>query len=405
MSHTARTRRAGWSAGRAATSQGVLIAARLVQGIGGAFLFPAVLALIATSFEGKARIRAFGMWGMAGSLGLAAGAFFGGVLTDLASWRWVFFINIPFALIVLIPAPKVLRPDPKTGASGGFDLPGAVLATVGISAIVFGLVTGPEDGWTHPTPLTPLTSLIAGALLLVAFFVTEAKTRDPLMALRLLKNRPLVVAMAVVFIFQTGLSGGYYVFTTYIQPVLGYTPLQAGLAFLPLTLVSMIGAGKLAPKFMERFGMRGTLSTGMIVNGAGIALTAAVMTTGGSFYAMLPGSVLWGLGGGLVFVSVFASAGSGVDLTEQGVAGAMASTAQQVGGAVGLAALVAVANSTFTGTYIDAAKEDVVSGLRMAGIAGGVLLILGGLLALALKKQPPTAEPAADPEPETAGVR
>ncbi len=396
-------------AGGLATGQGVLIAARLVQGIGGAFLFPAVLALIATSFEGKARIKAFGIWGMAGSLGLAAGALFGGVLTDLASWRWVFFINIPFALIVLIPAPKVLRPDPAPGASGGFDLPGAVLATAGISAIVFGLVTGPEDGWTQPTPLT---SLVLGAVLLVAFFVTEAKTRDPLMPLRLLKNRPLVVAMAVVFIFQTGLSGGYYVFTTYIQPVLGYSPLQAGLAFLPLTLVSMIGAGQLAPKFMERFGVRGTLSTGMIVNGAGIALTAGVMTTGGSFYAMLPGSVLWGLGGGLVFVSVFASAGSGVDLTEQGVAGAMASTAQQVGGAVGLAALVAVANSTFTGTYVDAAKEDVVSGLRMAGVAGGVLLILGGLLALALKKQPPASDPAeagvqdqVHPEPEPAAVR
>lgn len=394
-------------AGGLATGRGVLIAARLVQGIGGAFLFPAVLALIATSFEGKARIKAFGMWGMAGSLGLAAGAVFGGVLTDLVSWRWVFFINIPLALIALIPAPKVLRPDPATG-QGGFDLPGALLATVGISAVVFGLVTGPEDGWTHPTPLT---ALILGAVLLVAFFVTEAKTRDPLMPLRLLKNRPLVVAMAVVFIFQTGLSGGYYVFTTYIQPVLGYTPLEAGLAFLPLTLVSVIGAGRLAPKFMERFGMRGTLSTGMIVNGAGIALTAAVMTTGGSFYAMLPGSVLWGLGGGLVFVSVFASAGSGVDLTEQGVAGAMASTAQQVGGAVGLAALVAVANSTFTGTYVDAAKEDVVSGLRMAGVAGGVLLILGGLLALALKKQPPAAagqaepEVQARPEPEAAGVR
>ncbi|MFF3068111.1 MFS transporter [Kitasatospora sp. NPDC057904] len=395
--------------GGIATGQGVLIGARVVQGVGGALLFPAVLALIATSFDGQARIKAFGVWGMAGSLGLAAGALFGGVLTDLASWRWVFFINVPFALAVLIPAPKVLRPDPAVQSRGGFDLPGALLATAGISAVVFGLVTGPEDGWLSPTPLT---ALLLGAALLVAFFVTEARTRDPLMPLRLLSNRPLVVAMAVVFVFQTGLSGGYYVFTTYIQPVLGYTPLQAGLAFLPLTLVSMVGAGQLAPKFMQRFGMRATLATGMAVNGAGIALTAAVMTTGGSFPALLPGSVLWGLGGGLVFVSVFASAGSGVAPEEQGVAGAMASTAQQVGGAVGLAALVAVANSTFTGTYATAAKEDVVEGLRTAGIAGGVLLILGGLLALALKKQPPAAEAAAetatetelDPEKQSVGV-
>ncbi|MFC7986876.1 MFS transporter [Streptomyces sp. NPDC057336] len=374
-------------AGGLATDQSVLIAARLVQGVGGALLFPAVLALIATSFEGSLRTKAFAVWGAAGSLGLAAGALLGGVLTDLVSWRWVFFINIPLALIVLIPAPAAIRPDGRMNLSvGGFDLPAALLATVGVSSVVTGLVTGPEEGWTHTLPLG---ALALGAVLLAAFFVTEARTREPLMPLRLLKNRPLVVSVAVLLVFQTALSGGYYVFTTYVQPVLGYSAIEAGLAFLPLTLASMIGSGKLAPKFMERFGMRVTLSTGMIVNGVGIGLTAVVMTTGGSFYALLPGSVIWGIGGGLVFVSVFASAGSGVGDEEQGVASAMASTAQQVGGAVGLAVLVAVANSTFTGTYAEAAKSDIVSGLRLAGVIGAGLLVLGGFLALALKKDAP----------------
>lgn len=380
--------------GGLATTQSVLIGARLVQGVGGALLFPAVLALIATSFDGPQRTKAFAVWGAAGSLGLAAGALLGGVLTDLASWRWVFFINIPLALIVLIPAPKAVRPDGRANLSvGGFDLPAAILSTVGVSSIVTALVTGPEEGWTHALPLG---ALILGAVLLAAFFVTEARTREPLMPLRLLRNRPLVVSVAVLLVFQTALAAGYYVFTTYVQPVLGYSAIEAGLAFLPLTLASMIGSGKLAPKFMHRYGMRVTLSTGMIVNGVGIGLTALAMTTGGSFYALLPGSVIWGIGGGLVFVSVFASAGSGVGDDEQGVAGAMASTAQQVGGAVGLAVLVAVANSTFTGTYATAAAADIVSGLRLAGLIGAGLLVLGGFVALALKKDAPARreEPA-----------
>ncbi|MDO0939382.1 MFS transporter [Streptomyces sp. DG2A-72] len=378
-----------------ATTQGVLIGARLVQGVGGALLFPAVLALIATSFEGTLRTKAFAVWGAAGSLGLAAGALLGGVLTDLASWRWVFFINVPLALIVLLPAPKAIRRDGRANLSaGGFDLPAAILATVGVSSIVTGLVTGPEEGWTHTLPLG---ALIVGVVLLAAFFVTEAKTREPLMPLRLLKNRPLVVSVAVLLVFQTALAGGYYIFTTYVQPVLGYSAIEAGLAFLPLTLASMIGSGKLAPRFMERYGLRVTLATGMIVNGIGIGLTAAVMTTGGSFYALLPGSIIWGIGGGLVFVSVFASAGSGVGDEEQGMASAMASTAQQVGGAVGLAVLVAVANSTFTGTYATAAGSDIVSGLRLAGLIGAGLLLLGGFLALALKKDAPTK--TQEPEP------
>ncbi|WP_181807672.1 MFS transporter [Streptomyces shenzhenensis] len=392
--------------GGLANSQALLIGARLVQGMGGALLFPAVLALIATSFEGQQRTKAFAVWGAAGSLGLAAGALLGGVLTDLASWRWVFLVNIPLALVILIPAPRAVRPDGPVNTSGGFDVPAALLATVGVSAIVTGLVTGPDHGWTAGLPAT---SLILGVLLLTAFFVTEAKTRNPLMPLRLLKNRPLVVAMAVLLVFQTALAGAYYVFTTYVQPVLGYSPVQAGLAFLPLTLFSIIGSGRLAPKMMERFGPRITLFTGMIVNGIGIGLTAVVMTTGGSFWALLPGSFVWGVGGGLVFVSVFATAGSGVDAEEQGVASAMASTAQQVGGAVGLAVLVAVANSTFTGSYTDADPADVVEGLRLAGLIGAGLLVLGGFLALAIKRQPavqaasaPEAAVHAEPESEHA---
>ena len=396
----------GSLAGGLAPDAGLLIAGRLVQGLGGALLFPAVLALIATSFdEGPQRNRAFAVWGMTGSLGLSAGALIGGVLTDLASWRWVFLINILLVLVILIPAPGAIRPDGPAKTGGGFDLPAAVLATVGVSAVVLGLAVGPQDGWGHALPIG---ALALGVVLLIAFFGVEAKTREPLLPLRLLRNRPLVVAMAVLFVFQTALAGGYYVLTTYVQPVLGYNAIEAGLAFLPLTLASMIGSGKLAPTMLAKIGMRATLSLGMVINGVGIGLTAIVMTSHGSFYALLPGSIIWGIGGGFVFVSVYASAGSGVSAAEQGVAGAMASTAQQVGGAVGLAVLVAIANSTFKGTYVTAAKADVVDGLRLAGVIGAGLLVLGGILALALKKDSPKAvaaaaesAPALEPEPQS----
>jgi len=379
----------------------VLVAARLLQGLGGALLFPAVLALIATSFEeGPQRNKAFAMWGMAGSVGLAGGAILGGVLTSLISWRAVFFVSVVFVAIIMALSPAGIRPDSEQIRAHGFDLKAAVLVTAGVSLIVFALAAGPRMGWTNGIPMT---ALLVGAVLIALFFLTESRTANPLIPLRLLSNRALAVAMAVLFIFQTGLEGAYYVFTTYVQPVLGYSAMQAGLAFLPVTLASMIGSGKLAPSFMERYGMRITLSAGMIINGLGIGLTAAVMVTDGSFLMLLPGSVIWGIGGGLVFVSVFASAGSGVAPESQGVAAAMASTSQQVGGAVGLAVLVAIANSFFTGSYATAPVADIATGLRTAGLIAAGLLVLGGLAALLLKKDRP--EPAVSAPLDAAELR
>ena len=266
--------------------------------------------------------------------------------------------------------------------------------------MVFSLAAGPRMGWTNGIPLT---AFIVGLALVALFFFTESRTENPLIPLRLLSNRTLAVVMAVLFIFQTALEGAYYVFTTYVQPVLGYSAMQAGLAFLPVTLASMLGSGKLAPSFLARYGMRITLSAGMLINGLGIGLTAAVMITHGNFLMLLPGSIIWGIGGGLVFVSAYASAGSGVEPESQGVAGAMASTSAQVGGAVGLAVLVAIANSFFKGSYATAPVADIATGLRTAGLVGAGLLILGGLAALLLKKDRP--EPAAAAPPADAELR
>ncbi|MFE1958620.1 MFS transporter [Streptomyces sp. NPDC059479] len=384
--------------GGLATDPGVLLAARAVQGLGGAFLFPAVLALIFTNFaEGPERNQALGIWGTAGSSGLAAGALLGGILTDALGWEWVFFVNVPLALLAVVAAPRLLPADtpPKADGRSSFDIPGALLVTVGVTLIVFGLATGPESGWGAGRTAG---SLALGAVLLVGFLIVEARSRDPLMPLRLLGNRSLAVAMAIVFVFQTALAGGYYFFTTYVQPVLGYSPLEAGLAFLPLTVLSMLGAGRFAAPMMARYGLRTTLALSLIVNGVGIAATALGMSQNGSFWALLPGSIIWGIGGGGVFVSAFAAAGSGVAPQEQGVASALASTSQQIGGAVGLAVLVAVANAPLNGeSSTGAPVASVIEGLRTAGFMAGGLLIVGSLLALALKRQPAAAPSAGTP--------
>ncbi|NUT41428.1 MAG: MFS transporter [Thermoactinospora sp.] len=368
-------------AGGLAPDAGVLIAARAVQGVGGALLTPATLALIYRGFaEGPGRNRALGAWGMAGSAGLAAGSLLGGVLTNYLGWEWVFFVNVPLALAAALAAPRLLPADPpRSPGLGGFDLPGALLATAGSVLLVLGLADGPEHGWGT---IRGTGALIAGIVLLAALLVVESRTRDPLIPPRLLRNRGLATTMAVIALFQGTLGGGYYVLTSYLQPVLGYSALEAGLTFLPLTLVCMGAALKVAPAMLGRWGVRTTLSVGMLGAGAGIALLVAGAPAGGGFWTLLPGSVVWGLFGGVAFVALFASAGAGIAPAEQGVASGLASTAKEIGGAMGLAVFVAVAT----------AGSGLLDGLHTAGWAAAAVTAAGGLLALLLKPAAPRQE-------------
>ncbi|WP_157420376.1 MFS transporter [Actinomadura kijaniata] len=386
-------------AGGLATSPGTLVAARAVQGVGGALLTPATLALIYRGFaEGPQRNRAMGAWGMAGSAGLAAGSLLGGVLTGYLGWQWVFFVNVPLALIAVLAAPRLLPADPPRPADGAsFDLPGALLATAGATLLVFGLVSGPESGWGSARAAGALT---AGALLLAALAVVETRTRDPLVPPRLLRDRGLVTTMVVIAVFMGTLGGGYYVLTNHLQPVLGYGALKAGLAFLPLTLVCMVAALWVAPAMVGRWGHRATLAAGMLGTAAGLAALTAGMSADGPFWALLPGSVVWGVSGGVAFVALFVAAGSGVAPAEQGVASGLATTAKEIGGALFLALFVAVANA---GLAVDAGASrpvaDVLDGLRAAGWAAAALTAVGALVALLL---PRPADPAPEPLSSTA---
>ncbi|WAL66329.1 MFS transporter [Amycolatopsis cynarae] len=359
-------------AGGLAPGSGLLIAARAVQGAGGALLTPATLTLIYRGFaEGPARNRALGAWGMAGSAGLAAGSLLGGVLTNYLGWEWVFFVNVPLALGCALAAPALLPADPDR-SSGSFDLPGAVLATAGSALLVLGLAVGPDAGWLSAGSIG---ALAAGIVLLALLLVVEARTRDPLIPLRLAKSRNLATTMIVIAIFQGTLGGGYYVLTSYLQPVLGYSSLEAGLTFLPLTLVCMFAAVKLTPALLGRWGIRTTLAVAMTATGAGIAVMVAGTTPGGGFWTLLPGSIVWGLGGGIAFVALFASAGSGIAPEEQGVASGIASSAKEIGGAIGLAVFVALTTGS----------PRLLGGLHVAGWTAAALTVAGGLIALVLK--------------------
>ncbi|MBL7502383.1 MFS transporter [Frankia sp. CNm7] len=379
-----------------ATDPGVLIAARAVQGAGGALLFPSTLTLIFIGFaEGPERNRALSVWGAIGGAGLAAGALLGGLFTDWWGWSSVMFVNVPLTVLALLAGIRLLPADgPAHKAIREFDVPGALLATAGASLVVFGLASGPSSGWTS---LQSLGAEVLGGLLLISFVVVEAKTRSPLMPLRLVRTRTLAVTMAVGFLFMVGLATGYYVLTTYLQPVLGYNPTEAGLAFLPLCACSM-AAGKLTAPLLNRFGLRTVFTGTLIVNGAGIVLTALAMSAGGSYWALLPGIVLWGFGGGVGFTVVFAAAGMGISPLEQGVASSAASTSMQIGGAVGLAALVAVANHGIDYGGVPAPTgAEIVDGLQLAGVISGIVVAAACLITFFFLKNPapvPAAEPA-----------
>ncbi|MBO1330809.1 MFS transporter [Streptomyces sp. VRA16 Mangrove soil] len=372
--------------GGLADSPAVLITARAIQGFGAALLSPATLTLINTRFaEGSQRNRALALWGACGSGGLAAGALLGGVLTQAWGWEWVLLVLVPLALLAAVLAPATLAQDQRsTTPRGSFDAAGAVLATLGSSLLVLGLVSGPETGWGS---LRGAGSIVTGAALLAVFVLVESKVRSPLVPLRLFRNRSLVTAILIILVFQSALGGAYYLFTNYLQGVLSYDAVEAGLTFVPLTVISMAASLRLAGALLAKWGPRATLFLGMFTNGTGMIVLAAAMSTSASFWGLVPGLIIWGVGGGVTFPAMFACAASGVAPQEAGAASALATASQQIGGAAGLALLVAVATAGLaTGSGVAPAVADMAEGLRTAMWIGGAASVLGGLLAFTLSK-------------------
>jgi EmrB/QacA subfamily drug resistance transporter len=363
-------------AGGLASTPEALLVARAVQGLGGALVFPATLALVNTTFtQGRERNHALAVWGGTGAAGLVVGVLLGGVLTHVLGWEAVFFVNVPLASVAALSALVVLPADQGRDLARGFDIPGAVTATGGVTLVVFALVQGPKLGWTSPGILA---SFAAAALLLGALVIIERRSRDPLVPPRLVTNRNLVTASAIAFLFTATFGSVLYFLTLYFQNVHGYDALETGIGFLLPTAFVLAGSA-LAGRLVTRCGLRASLVAALATGAVGAFALGLAISPDGSYAALIPGLILLSIADGLVFTTMFIAAGTGVDDREQGVASAIATTSMSVGAAVGLAVLVLVANSGTDGL--------VGEGLRNAtaeSLSSAILVVAGGIAATAL---------------------
>lgn len=369
------------------TSAWLLIAARAVQGIGAALLFPATLALINTLYaEGAPRNRALAIWSMASAGGLALGTLLGGVLTQSFGWSSVLLVIVPFASACALLGGWWLPRDPAPQAGRSFDLAGCFTVTLGGSLLVTTLVQGPEWGWLAPRTLG---CLMLSALLLAAFVQIEQRSRHPLMQFSLLRLRSLRAAMLLTLLFMSSFGVQYYFLALYFQDGYGWSALQAGLAFLPPTLVCTFGI-KITERMLTRRSPRQVLALGMAAGAVGITAVAIALPFGATYWALLPGIVVLSIGQGMTWTAMWIVAGQGVPAAQQGVASGMAATAQQIGGALGLAVLVMLANA---GRGVEAAgtSPEALHGLVNAQYGAAVFALLGVGVAVWLRPQPDDA--------------
>jgi EmrB/QacA subfamily drug resistance transporter len=367
----------GSLAGGIANSSGLLIAARAVQGLGGAFMAPAALSLVTVIFtEGEERNRALGVWAAIAGTGAAIGLLLGGVLTSGLSWRWVFFVNIPIGVFAAIASYRLIE-ESRDPVAGGFDVAGAVTATAGLGTLVFALVRANVWGWGSAT--TFIVFAIA-AILLATFAVLQLRRRYPLVPLRLFRSRTLVGADLGMLLSGAGLFAMFFFLTLYMQDVLHYSALKTGLAFLPISAV-IVTSATIGSRILGRVGARPILVTGFLAAATGLALLVRVSPTTGYLDVVLPSILLIGAGMGAAFVSMTSSAVAGVPREDAGVASALLNASQQIGGSLGLAVLTAVATARFDAVRpIHPTPASIASATTSSWVWGFVvaaLLLLG----------------------------
>lgn len=392
-------------AGGLAQDQAMLVAARAVQGFGGAILAPATLTVLTTTYpEGRERQRAMGVWAAVAGAGGAAGSLLGGVLTDLLSWRWILFINIPLGLIGLIGARAVLTELRSDTTERHLDLAGALTVTGGLVALVYGIVRTDVYAWTA---WETLTSIGVAAALLASFLYIELRVaRVPIMPMRMFRSRSVSGANLVMLCLGGAMFAMWYFLSLYMQNVLGYSPLQAGLGFLPQTLAIIVGA-QVASRVVGRVGPRILLIVGPLISAGGLAWLSQISPTGSYVSDLLGPGVIITLGLGLAFTSVTLAATTGVARHEAGLASGIVNTSRQVGGSIGLAALATVATDRTKSVLLSPAIHGSTGAALTAGYArafevGAAVAVLGALAALIVPavRRPEVAEaPAAEVVP------
>jgi EmrB/QacA subfamily drug resistance transporter len=320
-----------------ATSSGWLLAARALQGIGGAIASPTALALITTNFpEGRERNRAFGVFAAVSVSGAALGLLAGGMLTSWLSWRWVLFVNVPIGILLTLVAPRYITESERQ--PGRFDLGGALTSTAGMVALVYGFIRAAQEGWSD---LGTMASFVGAVVLLAVFLSIETRTRQPITPLHMFRNRNRAGTYAVMFALAAAMFGMFFFLTLFVQDVLGYSPLRAGVAFLPVT-GALIATSQLASWSLLRVGPKRLMAVGAVLAAAGLGWLSQVSVTSGYVEGILGPMLVFGLGMGLLFVPLTIVAVSGVERHESGAASSLLNVMQQVGGSLGLSILVTV---------------------------------------------------------------
>ncbi len=379
-----------------AGSPAVLLASRAVQGVGGAVISAASLAIITTSFEeGAARNRALGVWGALGGLGATSGVLLGGVLTQGLGWPAIFLINVPIGLAVVAFGGPVIPEGRSTLGHRHFDLTGALLVTGGMVALVYGIVRTDVLGWASAGVLVPL---VVGVALLMGFGLVEGRlAKAPLMPLGIFRLRPLRSANVVILLLYAAIFAMWFFVSLYMQQDLHHDAIETGLAFLPMTL-SVVVAATLAPRLVRRIGARSVLTAGMISATAGLALLTGVRPDGTYLGQVLPGGVLSAFGLGLALVPATIVAVQGVPSSQSGLASGLLNTSRLVGGALGLAALTTIATSRTHARIADGASAALArtDGYQLAFAVGAGLCLVGAIAAAILLRPGRSPEPSGE---------
>jgi EmrB/QacA subfamily drug resistance transporter len=360
-----------------AWSEASLIGFRALQGLGGALMAPAALSLLMTIFrEGRERNLALGIYGAASGSGAAIGVLLGGVLTSYLAWSWIFFINVPVAVAAIALTPSLL-PESRAVAleHRHFDVAGAFSATAGLMLLVFAMTRATTDGWGDAVALGSIAGSIA---LLGAFVAIERASRWPLLPLRIFRSRTLSVANAAMSIVGAVAFSEFFVLTLYLQDVLHYSAAKAGAAFTGFA-VTVVITSNIAQAVVGRFGVRATLTLGLVLSAASVALLTRLPADGQYFWDLFPGFVLGGAGMGLSFVPVTIASLMGVERSDAGVASGLVNTSRQIGGAIGIAAVSAII----------ATRPGVVGMQRSLDVLLVLVLVGAGLVAVLLR---PTAQ-------------
>jgi len=381
-----------------ADSRGLLIGARALQGFGGAVLSPATLSIVTSSFEaGAERNRAVGMWGAMGALGASSGALLGGLLTQGFGWPAIFAVNVPLGAIVIALGLRLIPASRSVRGTRNFDVAGAVLITASLVSLTFGIVRTDTLGWGSPGVLVPLA---AGVALLGAFALAESRAGEPLVPLAVLRHRQLRIANLVVALLYASFFPVWYFLTLYVQEVLHYDAIQAGLSFLPMT-GSIFIASTLAPRLVARLGARAVITGGMALATLGIALLTGV-APGGSYLAnVFPGALLAAIGMGFSLVPATIVAMQSLPAEQSGIGSGLLNTSRLMGGALGLAVLSTIADSRTHAEAGTGFAHALTSGFDLAFTVGAAIALAGAILAGTRLRSPAPAEVAALPEPDT----